>query len=76
MKQPTQELIHALANVARQYPVIVEWLGEWRQSELERLPSVGAQTVALAQGRCQVLGEVYSLVKESPDLAAKPRRGS
>ena len=76
MKQPTPEVIDALARSVRQYPVIAEWLGEWRQSELERLPSVGAQTVALAQGRCQVLGEVYTLVKESPDLAAKPRRGS
>ena len=76
MKQPTPEIIHALANSVRQYPVILDWLGEWRQSELERLPSVGAQTVALAQGRCQVLGELYKLVSESPDLAAKSRRGS
>lgn len=44
-------------------------------SELERLPSAG-QNVALAQGRCQVLGELYKLVSESPDLAAKSRRGS
>jgi hypothetical protein len=44
-------------------------------SELERLPSVG-QNVTLAQGRCQVLGELYKLVSESPDLAAKSRRGS
>lgn len=75
MKQPTPEIIHALANSVRQYPVIQEWLGEWRLSELERLPSVG-QNVALAQGRCQVLGELYKLVSESPDLAAKSRRGS
>lgn len=75
MKQPTPEIIHALAQSVRQYPVIQEWLGEWRLSELERLPSVG-QNVALAQGRCQVLGELYKLVSESPDLAAKSRRGS
>ena len=75
MKQPTPEIIHALANSVRQYPAIQEWLGEWRLSELERLPSVG-QNVALAQGRCQVLGELYKLVSESPDLAAKSRRGS
>ena len=75
MKQATPEVIHALANSVRQYPVIQEWLGEWRMSELERLPSVG-QNVTLAQGRCQVLGELYRLVSESPDLAAQPRRGS
>lgn len=76
MKQPTPELIHALASSVRQHPVIAEWLGEWRMSELERLPSVGQQNVTLAQGRCQVLAELYKLANESPDLAAKSRRGS
>ncbi len=76
MKQATPEVIHALANSVRQHPVIAEWLGEWRMSELERLPSVGSQSVALAQGRCQVLGELYKLINESPDLAAQSRRGS
>ena len=75
MKPAPPELILALANSVRQYPVIKEWLGEWRMSELERLPSVG-QNVTLAQGRCQVLGELYKLASESPDLAAKSRRGS
>ena len=75
MKQATPEVILALANSVRQYPVLLEWLGEWRMSELERLPSVG-QNVTLAQGRCQVLGEIYRLASESPDLAAKPHRGS
>lgn len=75
MKPVPPEVIHALANSVRQYPVIQEWLGEWRMSELERLPSIG-QNVTLAQGRCQVLGELYKLVSESPDLAAKSHRGS
>lgn len=76
MKQATPELIHALANSVRQYPVILEWMGEWRMSELERLPSVGPQSVTLAQGRCQILSELFKLMNESPDLAAKSRRGS
>lgn len=76
MKQATPEVIHALANSVRQYPVLLEWLGEWRMSELERLPSVGQPNVTLAQGRCQVLAELYKLANESPDLAAKSRRGS
>jgi hypothetical protein len=75
VKQVSPEVIHALANSITQHPVLLEWLGEWRMSELERLPSVG-QNVTLAQGRCQVLGELYKLASESPDLAAKPRRGS
>ena len=75
MKQATPEVIHALANSVLQYPIIAQWLGEWRMSELERLPSVG-QNVTLAQGRCQVLSELYKLVSESPDLAARPRKGS
>lgn len=76
MKQASQEVIHALANSVRQHPVILEWLGEWRMSELERLPSVGPQSVTLAQGRCQILSELYKLMNESPDLAAQSRRGS
>lgn len=76
MKQATPELIHALANSVRQYPIILEWMGEWRMTELERLPSVGPQSVTLAQGRCQILSELYKLMNESPDLAAKSRRGS
>jgi len=75
VKQVTPEVIQALANSVRQYPVIIEWLGEWRMSELERLPSVG-QNVTLAQGRCQVLGELHKLLNESPALAAKSHRGS
>ena len=76
MKQVSPEVVRALAVSVRQYPIILEWLGEWRTSELERLPNVGPQTVALAQGRCQVLSELYKLMTESPDLAAKSRRGS
>ncbi len=76
MKQVSPEVVRALAVSVRQYPIILEWLGEWRTSELERLPNVGPQTVALAQGRCQVLSELHRLMTESPDLAAQPRRGS
>jgi hypothetical protein len=76
VKQVSPEVVRALAVSVRQYPIILEWLGEWRTSELERLPNVGPQTVALAQGRCQVLSELHRLMTESPDLAAQPRRGS
>ena len=70
MIRPPPEVIKALATSVRQYPIIAEWLKEWRMHELEQLPSV-AQNTALAQGRCQILIELSKLVKESPETAAK-----
>jgi len=72
MIRPSPEVIKALATSVRQYPVITEWLQEWRMHELEQLPSV-AQNVTLAQGRCQVLTELSKLISESPEIAAKSK---
>jgi len=70
MIRPTPEVTKALAASVRQYPVIAEWLAEWRMHELEQLPNV-AQNTALAQGRCQILTELSKFVSESPEIAAK-----
>jgi hypothetical protein len=70
MIRPTPEVTKAFAASVRQYPVLAEWLAEWRMHELEQLPSV-AQNTALAQGRCQVLTELSKFVSESPEIAAK-----
>lgn len=70
MIRPSPEVIKALAVSARQYPAIVEWLEEWRMHELKQLPNV-TQNTALAQGRCQVLSEIFKFVSESHELAAK-----
>ena len=70
MIRPPPEVITALATSVRQYPIIAEWLKEWRMHELEQLPSV-AQNTALAQGRCQILTELSKFVSESPEIAAK-----
>jgi hypothetical protein len=70
MIRPPPEVIKALATSVRQYPIIAEWLKEWRMHELEQLPSV-AQNTALAQGRCQILTELSKFVSESPEIAAK-----
>lgn len=70
MIRPTPEVTKALAASVRQYPVIAEWLAEWRMHELEQLPNV-AQNMALAQGRCQILTELSKFVSESPEIAAK-----
>lgn len=70
MIRPDERVIKALAVTARQYPEVLEWLRDWRQHELEQLP-MAVNNPAPLQGRCQVLGELYKLVKEAPDLAAK-----
>lgn len=59
-----------MANAVRQYPELLEWIAGWRQHELEQLPFTVNQP-ALAQGRCQVLGELEKFAKEAPQLAAK-----
>jgi len=56
--------------MARQHPQTLEWLEGWLNHELKQLPNV-TQNVSLAQGRCQVLKEIYTVIKESPDNAAK-----
>ena len=70
MIRPDPKVIQALAYSVRQYPEILDWLKTWRMHELEQLPSA-VNNAALMQGRCQVLGELYKLAKESPELAAK-----
>jgi hypothetical protein len=73
MIRPSPDVLTTLAIVSRQHPDLVEWLGEWYRHELERLPST-VNNVTLAQGRCQVLGEVHTLLTKAPDMAAQPRR--
>ena len=70
MIRPTPEVTKALAASVRQYPVIAEWLQEWRMHELEQLPNV-AENTALAQGRCQILSELTKYIEQSPEIAAK-----
>jgi hypothetical protein len=66
MKYPEPKVIKALATTMRQYPELLEWIGEWKDRELDTLP-FATTTPALSQGRCQVLCELYKFAKESPD---------
>jgi hypothetical protein len=66
MRQPDPKVTKALALAMRQYPEILEWLGDWKAQELGTLP-YATNTPALSQGRCQVLSELYKFAKESPD---------
>jgi len=73
MIRPTPEQIAAIANVARHNPVFTDWVQNWYQHELRQLPNVGNSSVQVAQGRCQVLTELYKLLQDSPELTAQPR---
>jgi len=70
MIRPDEKTVKAFAIAVRQFPEILEFIAAWRMHELEQLPSA-VNNAALMQGRCQVLGELYKLAKESPELAAK-----
>jgi hypothetical protein len=70
--KPSPEVVKALGATVSQHPVLLEWIQGWRDHELKQLPSV-ANNVAIAQGRCQVLGELSKLATEAPELAAKSR---
>lgn len=70
MRRPSPEVVHALAVLSLQFPDVYRWIEGWYRHELEQLPSVG-QNVVLAQGRCQVLKELYELIKKSPDKVAE-----
>lgn len=70
MIRPDEKTVKAFALAVRQFPEILEYLAAWRTHELEQLPNA-INNAALMQGRCQVLGELYKLAKESPELAAK-----
>jgi hypothetical protein len=67
MRHPDPRVIKALASAIRQYPEVLEWLREWKDQELENLP-YASSTPALAQGRCQVLSELYKFAKEAPSI--------
>lgn len=70
MIRPEPKVIKAVAMAVRQYPEILQYLGDWRMHELENLPNA-VNNSAVSQGRCQVLGELYKFAKDAPDLAAK-----
>jgi hypothetical protein len=67
MRYPDPKVTKALGVIVRQYPEILEWLDEWKMTELEKLPHV-INNPALQQGRCQVLGEIHKFAKEAPEI--------
>lgn len=70
MVKPPPEVIVAIARASN---MLLPWITEWRQRELEQLPYVAPGSVATAQGRCQMLTELHRLVQDAPDVAAKLR---
>ena len=69
MISPAPEVLHDLVIIMRQYPNFVNFIKEWRQHELDQLPSV-LQNTALAQGRCQVLSELLKVITASPETVS------
>ena len=70
MIRPEPQVVKAMAATVRQYPDFLEWLATWKEHELKQLPHA-VNSVAVSQGRCQVLCELYRFASESPALAAK-----
>jgi hypothetical protein len=73
MTRPPPEVMIALARASN---TLLPWLQDWRQRELDQLPYAAPANVATAQGRCQLLTELYRLVQGAPDVAAKLRSGA
>ena len=69
MIQADERTLKAFSQISQNVTVAVEWLESWHTLELERLPQV-TNNVAVAQGRCQVLGELISLIKKAPKSVA------
>lgn len=68
MQKPDPEVIRAFAYTAQNVPLVKKFIVDWEASELKRLPDTLNHT-EVAQGRCQVLGEIVDLFDRAPDLA-------
>lgn len=75
MIRPDPQVVKALAAVVKTYPELLRFVDDWKAHELEGLPMTLTNT-AVAQGRCQVLGELSGLLKKAPDIAARPDVGT
>lgn len=71
MIRPDDETMKSMALAVRQHPLLLTYLENWQQYELNRLPDISKDNVVRAQGRCQVLSEVVDLLRKSPDNAAQ-----
>lgn len=74
MIQPDETVVRAFAHIAQNAPAVKEFIATQYKTELDRLPHA-TSNMAVAQGRCQVWGEIHNLLQEAPVLAAESRRG-
>jgi len=68
MLKPEPEVIRAFAYTAQNVPAVKQFISEWATMELKRLP-VTVNNTAVAQGRCQVLGELSEFFDKAPTMA-------
>jgi hypothetical protein len=69
MIRPDPNVLKVITGLSRNRD-FVDWLENWRRTELDRLPNVQPDTVQVAQGRCQVLTELYKLIQDTKNLPA------
>jgi hypothetical protein len=74
MIRPDPDIVARFAHIATHNREVVQWLNDWRQHELEQLPNIAPNVVAVAQGRCQVLTELCKLVNNSRDFVAQSNK--
>lgn len=68
--RPNPKQLEAFAHVTRHNRDVVEFLVQWKDDELARLPQAVSNT-GIFQGRCQVLQELVKLLQEAQNPVAK-----
>lgn len=61
----------SFAEIMRTRREFSEFIYAWYREETDRLP-VTFHNVAVAQGRCQVLKELYDALSKAPEIVADP----
>lgn len=70
MMRVTPDVQETMARICKAYPQYVEYLRDAWKQELEQLP-LATSNVAVAQGRCQALGELYRQLTNAPEERGK-----
>lgn len=61
MMRPSEEQLHNLQAMARQYPEFLQYLTDWRRKEMEQLLHA-RENLGVLQGRAQLLTEMQRIL--------------
>ena len=64
MKRISPEVRKAFKEIEHHYPAFCKYLAEWRQEELEKLPSGVAISLDVMRGRVQTLTELQKAISD------------